>query len=284
MPELPIFAIRVTDLSRSLAFYQDTIGFTLVEERLDHDAAVMLDTDGDPILLVGPNAGDLTALLAERHYILAPGETIGFYGGDLVARRTALLQRGVEDAHIEESRFGDRTLKVKDPDGSTLEFIVPAERSPEEHLALYARMPGELDVALTGLSESDIELSKESGSWSIRYILHHLADGELLFQWGMLAALVTPGRKQPSFYTDGNDATSEKLGYAQRPIEPSLTFFRAAHGYFAELGRSLPGAWERVVIREDNRQITFGEIVTSSIRHSAEHIEEIYEIRRVHGK
>src|SRR5579859_4527401 len=239
MPGLPTFAMRVTDLNRSIAFYRDAIGFTLVEAQPDQDVAMMLDTDGDPILLAGPGAGDLKVWLAETHYILPPGESIGFYGGDLVARRASLLQRGVEDVRIDESRFGDRTLRVKDPDGYTLEFIAPAERSPEEHLALYARMPGELDVALSGLSGSDLDLSKETGSWSISYIIHHMTDGELLFLRGMLAALATPGHQQPSYYTDGNDATSENLGYAQRPTEPSLALFRAVHGYFALLGQQL---------------------------------------------
>ncbi len=284
MAELPTFAMRVTDLNRSIAFYRDAIGFTLVEVRPDLDVVMMLDTDGDPTLFAGPGAGDLTALLAERHFILTPGEPIGFHGGDLAARRTVLLQRGVEDVRIDESRFGDQTLRVKDPDGYTLEFIAPADRSPEEHLALYARMPRELDTALSGLSGSDLELSKESGSWSVRSIIHHMADGELLFLRSMFAALATPGHQQPFYYTDGNDATSGNLGYAQRPVEPSLALFRAVHDYFALLGRQLPGAWERYSKREDNRQVSFGELVTSSNRHSAEHIEEIYEIRRIHGK
>ena len=284
MSGLPTFAMRVTDLNRSIAFYRDAIGFTLVEAHPDQDVATMLDTDGDPTLFAGPGASDLTAWLAERHFILTPGESIGFHGGDLAARRADLLQQGVGDVRIDESRFGDRTLRVKDPDGYTLEFIAPAERSPEEHLALYARMPAELDAALSGLSGSDLELSKESGSWSISSIIHHVADGELLFLRSMFAALATPGHQQPSYYTDGNDATSENLGYAQRPVEPSLALFRAVHDYFALLGQHIPGAWERYSKREDDRQVSFGELVASSNRHNTEHIEEIYEIRRIHGK
>jgi lactoylglutathione lyase len=284
MSELPAFAIRVTDLSRSIAFYRDLIGFTLVEEKPEQDIATMLDTDGDPTLLAGPDLSDLKPLLAERHFILKPGEAIGFHGGDIVARRVDLLQRGVEDARIVESRFGDKTLRLKDPDGYTLEFIAPAERSPEENLALYAHMPEELDAALSGLSASDCDLSKKAGSWSISYIVHHLADGELLYLEGMLAALSTPGHKQTPYITGGNDATSENLGYAHRPIEPSLALFRAVHGYFTGLGHQLPGAWKRETVSDGGRKASFGELVAYSIRHSAEHIEEIYEIRRIHGK
>lgn len=284
MPELPTFAMRVTDLNRSIAFYRDAIGFTLVEAHPDQDVATMLDTDGDPTLFAGPGAGDLTSLLAERHFILNPGESIGFYGGDLAARRAALLQRGVEDVRIDESRFGDRTLRVKDPDGYTLEFIAPADRSPEEQLALYERMPDELDAVLAGLSEADLELSKEAGSWSILYIIHHICDGDLLFLDAMRAALVASGKQTSRNFLGGNDVVPEQLDYAHRPIAPSIALFRAERGYVTTLGRLLPDAWERYTVREEGRQISFGELVTSSNRHSAEHIEEIYEIRRIHGK
>jgi catechol 2,3-dioxygenase-like lactoylglutathione lyase family enzyme len=284
MSELPAFAIRVTDLSRSIAFYRDLIGFTLVEEEPEQDVARMLDTDGDPTLLAGPGASDLKPLLAERHFILKPGESIGFHGGELAARLANLLQRGVTDAHIDESRFGDKTLRLKDLDGYTLEFIAPTERSPEENLALYAQMPDELDAVLAGLSASDFELSKDGGSWSISYIVHHLADGELLYLNGMFPALAIPGKHTTPISLDGNDATVENLGYAHRPIEPSLALFRAVHGYFTELGQHIPDAWVRETVSEGERKTSFGELVAYSTRHSAEHIEEIFEIRRIHGK
>jgi len=284
MSELPTVAMRVTDLSRSIAFYRDRIGFTLVEAKPDQDVATMLDTDGDLTLLAGPGARDLTALLAERHFIAKPGESVGLYGGDLAARRAELLQRGVEDAHIEKSRFGDQALRLKDPDGYTVEFIAPAERSPEEHLALYAHMPGELDAVLAGLSELDLELSKEAGSWSIRCIVHHTCDGDLLFFDGMRAALAAPGKQTTRNFLGGNDTVPESLDYAHRSIAPAVALFRAVHDYVIQLGRQLPDAWERYTVRDGGRQLSFGQLVAFANQHSAEHIEEIYEIRRIHGK
>lgn len=284
MSELPGFAIRVTDLNESIAFYRDRIGFSLVEAKPDQDVATMLDTDGDLTLLAGPGVSDLKPFLAERHFIFKSGDVIRFLADDLAARHAELRAKRVEDVRIDESRFGDKTLRLKDPNGYTLEYISLVQRSSEEELALYERMPDELDAALAGLSESDFELSKEAGSWSIHYIVHHMADGDLLFLNGMLAALAAPGKQQPRSALEDNDATSENLGYAHRPIGPSLALSRAAHDNFAQLGRQLPGAWERSTIRDGERPTTFGELVASANRHSAEHIEEIYEIRRIHGK
>ena len=41
-------------------------------------------------------------------------------------------------------------MSLKDPAGYILSFISSPQRSPEEHLAVYARMPDELDAALAG--------------------------------------------------------------------------------------------------------------------------------------
>jgi catechol 2,3-dioxygenase-like lactoylglutathione lyase family enzyme len=282
MSLLPTLALRVTDLGNSIAFYRDRVGFTLVETNLDHDVATFLDSDGDPMLLAGPGADDLTPFMAETHYVLKPNEVIGFHGGDLVERQVDLRMRGVENMQLAESQFGDATLSLKDPDGYILSFISSPQRSPEEQLAVYARMPDELDAALAGLSEFDLELTKEASSWSIRQIVHHVTDGDLLFLTGMRAALMAPGQLYKPTIFGGNDVVSENLDYAHRPIAPGLALSRAVHDYVLELAQ-LPGAWERFSLRDGGRQVSFGDLVTFAIRHSVEHIEEIREIRMVHG-
>ena len=282
MSLLPTLAIRVTDLGNSIAFYRDRVGFTLVETNLDHDVATFLDSDGDPMLLAGPGAGDLTPFMAENHYILKPDEVISFHGGDLGEREADFRRRGIEDMQLAESQFGDSTLSLKDPDGYILNFITSPQRSPEEHLAVYARMPDELDAALAGLSESDLELTKEAGSWSIRQIVHHITDGDLLFLTAMRAALMAPGQLYKPNVFGGNVVVSENLDYAHRSVEPGLALSRAVHDYVLQLAQ-LPGAWECYSLRDGGRQVSFGDVVTFSIRHSVEHIEEIREIRSLHG-
>ena len=65
-------------------------------------------------------------------------------------------------------------------------------------------------------------------------------------------------------------------------LAPALALSRAVHDYVLELAQ-LPGAWERYSVCDGGRQVSFGDLVTFAIRHSVEHIEEIREIRIVHG-
>ena len=102
MSLLPTLALRVTDLGNSIAFYRDRVGFTLVETNLDHDVATFLDSDGDPMLLAGPGAGDLTPFMAETHYILKADEVLSFPGGDLAEREADFRRRGIDNMQRQE--------------------------------------------------------------------------------------------------------------------------------------------------------------------------------------
>ena len=64
--------------------------------------------------------------------------------------------------------------------GLRLEGGVMTEQttSLEVILNLYADGPAKLEAALAGLSEPDLDLALTSDSWTIRQIVHHIADGD----------------------------------------------------------------------------------------------------------
>lgn len=283
-PIKPSFALPVADLTTSIAFYIDRLDFTLADQSPAADVAHIIDSDGDPLLLFGPHAGDVTAYLAERHVTLKPGQTLSFLGGDLDARRSTFLQRGISEVHVVKKRWGERRLFVKDPDGYILGFLAPAHYSPEEGLALYARGPKELEAALVGLSEADLHLARAEGEWSIRAIVHHLAGTETLFVQSMEIALADSGHPYHPNRPSSNEGTARELDYAGRPVEPSLALIRAVHAHIVELAHHVPGAWERYVQEPSGNKRTFGDRVTLISSHLLEHVDEILEIRRIHGK
>jgi hypothetical protein len=179
-----------------------------------------------------------------------------------------------------QTRFGDSMLCVQDPDGYILRFITPAAHSPAEILALYAAAPNELDVALTGLSESDLDLSKDDGTWTIRQIVHHLADNDCLYLQWMKTALAQ-GSVYEQNWTAGNDIIAQTLAYTQRPIEPSVALFRTIRAHIVQLTQYIPNYQERYTQNKEGRKYTFGHLLEIMTRHAMEHIDEIHEIRNV---
>lgn len=272
----------VTDLAASLAFYRDCLGFTLIE----HDAATDLawiDASGYPVLLAGPDADDIAPNPDEIHEVVRRDGTLYVFASDLDRLRTELTERGITGVRMVERSWGDRTLTVRDPDGYTVSFWTLIRRSPEQVLALYEAGPDALDATLTGLGESDLDLACSPGRWTIRQIVHHLADLEAATLGQMNMAFAEPGRTY-----QGNpfspDTWAVSLDYAGRPISSSVQLFRAIREHVAQLAHHLPDAWGRSIRSPDGRDSPIGLTLGMLSSHALEHIEEIREARRRHGR
>src|SRR5207237_9583672 len=85
-----------------------------------------------------------------------------------------LTARGLTDIQQEQTDEGDRKLSIKDPSNYTIVFV--QQRSPEKTRALYTRGGDDVEAALAGLAEADLDLTRTPGEWSIRQIVHHLAE------------------------------------------------------------------------------------------------------------
>src|SRR5690606_10945701 len=153
-----------------------------------------------------------------------------------------------------------------------------------EVLALYAAGVEALNDALAGLSDADLDLTSKPGEWSIRQIVHHLADSEATVLAGLKFALAEPGRR---YIRNGyhQDVWAEGLDYAGRPIGPAVALFGAIRAHLLQLVRHIPGAWERnTVDAEGQPGIPVGQYLGMLASHALEHIEEIRETRAVHGR
>lgn len=282
--ELPSFAMRVSDVSSSNAFLTEKLGFTLIERRPNEDIAYMIDTDGDAILLAGPAAHDLSSYLSSQHHIVQPGEVIRFAGGDLQARQTDLLGNGLTDFQIEQNRVGDSVLVLPIFDNYTFHYVVPATHAFSDLLDMYARLSTELDEALEGLSEADMSLALSEESWSIRQIVHHIADTDMLCSQVMKVQLSSSGKVMERPPAVGNEHVTTRSEYRDRPVGSSVALSRIFHEHILDIVKYVPDAGEHHITESNGRQHTFSQMVQLIVSHTAEHLDEIWEIRRKYGK
>jgi catechol 2,3-dioxygenase-like lactoylglutathione lyase family enzyme len=287
MPTRARFALRVNDLASSLTFYVDRLGFQLVESQLDADLAVVLDPYGDPLLLAGPALGDVQSHLDEPRIVHQSGHTLDFVQEDLDARRAALSARGLSDIPDEQTDEGDRKLTLTDPSNNTILFV--QRRSPEKTLALYSRGGDDIEAALAQLTEADFDLTRAPDAWSIRQIVHHLAEMESLHLMIFASALAQSGGTfiRPPY---DQDHWVETLAYNQRAIEPSVALIKASRRYIAQLFQHIPDHWDRYVRLKfaswegEGDRVTVGAFLDGLNWHFAEHCAEIRETRRIHRR
>jgi len=157
-------------------------------------------------------------------------------------------------------------------------------------LARYADGPTLLDNALAGLSETDLDLALSLDSWSIRQIVHHLADGDDIWKVCIKAAIGnSDGTFTLQWYWDKPQLEwSANWKYASRRVESSLALLRANRRHTVELIEQTAEAWEKSIWlkppKGKKERITVAWIIEMQAGHVVDHIKDIHAILQVHGR
>jgi hypothetical protein len=144
-----------------------------------------------------------------------------------------------------------------------------------------------LDVMVHFLTEEQLDLSMGPGEWSIRQIVHHVADdGDA---WSMVAkkTLAVPGT--PVVFTGfpGNEPWANALAFDKRPIPGALSLIKSHRHVMAELAFCFPEKWEQSISfaipdSKESVNITLAQILFMLTEHVAEHTATIEAIKLKH--
>jgi len=157
-------------------------------------------------------------------------------------------------------------------------------------LASYAAGPDRLEAAIAGLSAADLDLALGSDSWSIRHIVHHIADGDDIWKEFVKRAVGNPaGEFTLAWYWHiPQDEWAGRWAYRERAIQPSLALFRASRAHVVQLLTHRPEAWSNnLLIRwpdGEEVQTSVEWVVAMQARHIDGHLDDIRRIREAHGK
>lgn len=157
-----------------------------------------------------------------------------------------------------------------------------------ETLALFASGTNQLEMIILGLSEKELDYSCAPGEWTIRQIVHHVADDGDAWSMPFKKALATPGVPIRFEGFPGNDAWAEALAFDKRPIQTAVTLIKSHRQLISELAEYFPDAWERHVAIVDSQgqevmKVSAGQIIRMISEHLNEHVAEIEAIKRRFG-
>jgi hypothetical protein len=151
----------------------------------------------------------------------------------------------------------------------------------ETTIALYAKGPDLLEAAIAGLTCSELDRRLDETNWSIRQIVHHIADGDDLWKAFIKQAAGSPGGRFPlNWYWDlPQDEWVRRWQYAILPVEPALAAFRANRTLTAQLLMLIPETWgnrlQVVWPSGKEEQVSVGEVVGMQAHHIVGHVEDI---------
>jgi hypothetical protein len=145
-----------------------------------------------------------------------------------------------------------------------------------------------LNLVLGDLTYDQLDLAADRdaspGTWTIREIVHHLADDGDVWSLRIKQALATPGAKVYLDHYPGNEVWAAALDFEDRDCQPALALVSAHLAYLVELLTRFYNGWNRNVVVVDRatgseRSMTVLEIAQMLVEHLDEHITQIQAIR-----
>jgi len=153
-------------------------------------------------------------------------------------------------------------------------------------LERYRRGAELLAVVLTGVFGEEEDFAQAPGKWSIRQIVAHLADAELV---GAHRFRQVIAEDRPTLIAFDQDAWTANLDYARRKPKQSLETFRRIRAENYDLLKGLPEpAFARSGNHSERGMVTLEELLQGYAEHAESHARQLQEIReeykRLKGK
>lgn len=160
------------------------------------------------------------------------------------------------------------------------EFAMPAQVTPalrqaaiEDHAATPARMR----AAVKGLNDSQLDTPYRDGGWTVRQVVHHVADSHMNAFIRLKLALT---EDKPTIKPYNETAWSE-LADAKMPIEVSQTLLDSVHARLDRAWRSLKtDDFSRKLMHPDHGERTVDWLLFLYAWHGKHHTAHISELRK----
>jgi len=143
----------------------------------------------------------------------------------------------------------------------------------ESAIATIAALPEKLRAAVEGLSEAQLDTPYREGGWTVRQLVHHVADSHMNSYVRMRLALT---EDWPTIKPYDEKLWAQLSDASTAPVEVSLELLTALHERWVLLLRSLTEEqWQRGYVHPENGRQTLAEAAALYEWHSRHHVAHI---------
>jgi hypothetical protein len=147
-------------------------------------------------------------------------------------------------------------------------------------LERYRTGVADLDDALAGATDADLDRPQASGGWTARQVIHHLADSEAMAYIRLRRLLAEDG---PVIHGYDEPEWARRLHY-DRPIEVSRAVVGAVRAASLELMATLtPAEWARTGMHSESGAYSVDRWLAIYAGHTHDHADQIRKARRGEG-
>jgi hypothetical protein len=145
-----------------------------------------------------------------------------------------------------------------------------------ELLERFRKGPDLVAAVMTGAAGAEVDWAPE-GKWSIRQILAHVADSEIV---GADRLRRTIAEVNPTLVWYDQNAWAANLNYAKRKPSESLDLLRRLRADNYELIKDLPdAAFDRTATHSQRGSMTLAQLIEVNASHVESHARQIREVR-----
>ncbi len=148
-------------------------------------------------------------------------------------------------------------------------------------IASIRLLPALLGAAVQGLDDARLDTPYRDGGWTVRQVVHHLADAHMhafLRMKLMLAA------HHPTLTPYDQDVWAAMDDGRNGPVAQSLAILEGLHGRWAGLLGNLAGeAWQRTGLHPERGAVTVRSLLRTYAAHGERHVAQITGLRRARG-
>jgi hypothetical protein len=146
-----------------------------------------------------------------------------------------------------------------------------------ELLERFRRGPELVASHLTGAAGPELDFVSGPGRWTVRQILAHLADSEIVGSDRFRRVIA---EENPTLMWFDQDAWAANLNYARRKTSESLETFRRLRAENHELLREIPEAlFSRTGTHSQRGPMTLLDLLEVNAAHAEGHARQIREVR-----
>lgn len=141
--------------------------------------------------------------------------------------------------------------------------------------------PAELENNVCDLNDRQLDTPYRTGGWTVRQVVHHIADSHMNAFIRMKLALTEDA---PRFKTYEQDDWALLPDTREAQTGSSLLILRGLHERWANLLERLPAeSWTRKGVHPENGEVTIDDMLASYAAHGARHLNQITTLREARG-
>jgi uncharacterized damage-inducible protein DinB len=150
-----------------------------------------------------------------------------------------------------------------------------------EPFDVLREMPAALREASAGLSEAQLSTPEAPGRWSVRQVVQHLADSDLVGGFRFRMILAHDGPSLPGY---DQDLWAERLRYQEADLATALDDFATLRrANLRLLERATPADLQRVMRHSERGDESLAHLLRLHAGHDVIHLRQIARIRAAIG-